>query len=238
MKLRTDFITNSSSSSFIFEKGIDLSEFKQRAIEKHKVVYERSQYKDYRYENGEDILQHLEQRVERISELDYWALMELYDWYEDDVVKQWLKKEPKELSQWSAEGKQKLFVKYYIDFIFFLSREYHTIYTTEKKQPIDTEQIYENFQWECVEFLLEQLWDDKTEKLAYFLENEYESVDEYFREMSQKTVSFGDLIEAFFDCELVLYSELEAPWFMSLALEETEGCLWGCNHMIISRNPE
>ena len=78
MKLRTDFITNSSSSSFIFEKGIDLSEFKQRAIEKHKVVYERSQYKDY-YR------------------------------YEDDVVEQWLKKEPKELSQWSAEGKQKLF---------------------------------------------------------------------------------------------------------------------------------
>ena len=230
MKLRTDFVTNSSSSSFIFEKGIDLSEFKQRAMEKHKVVYGPSQYKGYfRYEDGEWILQHLEQEVERISELDYWPLRELYVWYERDVVEQWLKKEPEEFSQWSAEGKNFIFVKYYLDFIFFFMPAMG--YDIEKNQTIETKRVYEVFQWEYLEFLIWELEDKIAEKIIYFLENEYELVEEYFKEMSQKTVFLGDLIETFFDCELVLYSDIESPWCMSQALKETEGCLWGCNHM-------
>ena len=232
MKLRTDFVTNSSSSSFIFEKGIDLSEFKQRAMEKHKVIFGHSEDRDYsRFEYEEWTLRHLEQEVVKISELDYRVLRELYSWYEDDVVEQWLRKELKELSKWSAEGKQKIFVKYYIDFILSLPEKTYIMDAIEKKLPIDTKQVYEDFQWEYVEFLVGELWDKTAEKLTYFLENEYELVEAYFKEMSQKKVFFGDLIETFFDCELVLYSDIESPWCMSQALQETEGCLWGCNHM-------
>lgn len=58
MKYRTDFVTNSSSSAFIFEKGLDYKELFQK----------------------EELLG-LEKEIEKISDLGFWEQMCLFWWF-------------------------------------------------------------------------------------------------------------------------------------------------------------
>ena len=58
MKFRTDFVTNSSSSAFIFEKGLEYKELFQK----------------------EDLLG-LEKKIKKISDLDSWRQASLFWWF-------------------------------------------------------------------------------------------------------------------------------------------------------------
>lgn len=233
MKLRTDFVTNSSSSSFIFEKGVDIEEVKERAIQKHKEVYGKQKNEGWRrsydyyeslYERGDWILQHLETEVTRISQLEAWPLRELYNWYGSDVLEQKFAKEPEDKSRWSQAGREFAYLCLYIEYLFYIP--YYADDVVGEKGEINTKAVYESFQWEYVDFMM---WSE--DNVRDFLENEYNEIMAYFEKMSQKNVCLGELMEQFFDSEYVLYNDMESPPFMSDALKETKGCLWGCNHM-------
>ena len=233
MKIRTDFVTNSSSSSFIFEKGADFQKIKKEAEEIFQQLLreEKRWLYDGEIERNQYFLDRLEDDYwfKRISALDMDEQEEVFGWYRNDRMEQIMDREPEDVKQWSEQAK----LDYFHDAILELSyRRY-----VEENGTIDYYKVLENL-WEVYEGAPWCSWnikeDEKNERLQkyeQFIEDHYEELANYCIQLQEEGVTSGILLERFFHSEYILYDDLESPWLMSEALGKTKGCLWSCNHM-------
>lgn len=229
MKIRTDFVTNSSSSSFIFEKGADIQEIKKEAEK----LFQQLLITDIYYREDMELSQYLLKRLDnywmRISELNSYAQYKIFDWYRTDRLEQIMDKEPETVKQWSMQAK----LDYFHDAILNLS---YRIYA-EENGTINYDNVLENL-WEiyqnCPWCSLNRKQANQNERLKRyeeFMAEYYDELANYCIQLKEEKITSGILLERFFHSDYILYDTMESPWLLSKVLKNTKACLWSCNHM-------
>lgn len=232
MKLRTDFVTNSSSSSFLFEKGTDINELKKQVLARYEELdakqdrhWRSPEFVESIRQREREFLQNFENEIQHFTDVDEWGLSEIYDWYGDDMLKKKLAGMPENKSQWSREVKRFVYLYSYIHFIFWWSRT--EIPEIDICGMIDTVAVKDLFRVRYADCYAE----DAEEICRYFIKNEFSELMGYFEEMAQKPVRMGELLEQYFECELVIYNGIQVEVCLADALAEAKECVYSCVHM-------
>ena len=199
MKYRTDFVTNSSSSAFIFEKGLDYQELFQK-----------------------EELRGLKKRIKKISDLDSWEQASLFWWFGAQEYIHHKKENFKEYellfavlaygaeTDWSYEP-DILAEDGEIKYEELLER------IRNKKVPDPNLDAYNGYYIREyipeLEAILEEVVTQRNAELLSYAE-----------QLQKQEVCYGTLLMQYFDCEDIIYSdvdlELESEWRLGNLWEE------------------
>ncbi len=226
MKIRTDFVTNSSSSSFIFEKGTDFQKVKKEAEQLFPQIVEQLGENVIMDKENREFLHTLETSLKRISTLEWYGQNEIFRWYESRRMQQIVDKESEDVKQWSKETKEYCFCNTILEVVWRC---------TEGKGVIN----YDNLMIELQEFYDNDIFcyqrvDDRyLKRYEMFMLEYWDELKEYCMQLKKEGVTSGMLLEKFYNCEYILYDSdrLAVPYPLSEVLGETKGCLWSCTHM-------
>lgn len=226
MKYRTDFVTNSSSSSFLFRKSATLSQVKKEVFREMKKQGlegndDGSQYWVYHLKDIENILH-------KAEELSVKEFKEIFSWYAEDVLRQvfcipeevddfWGYVESHDVSQKEFDAKQLQTIFTYLALSIVRQEEWFDL--NKKISRNSAENMILDFT--SREIIL-------SEWLYAIFVNNYEMGMEFFQSLNKSPV---ELLQDLLDFNYVYYSRLASDYNFAEVLLSTPSCVHGCNHM-------
>ena len=190
MKYRTDFVTNSSSSSFIFEKGLDYKELFQK----------------------EELLG-LEKRVKKISDLDSWGQASLFWWFGIREYVYRKKEAPEDCSLlftvlvYGSELDSYFNQPAWLEENGEIKYEELLEHMRKGKAPVLYDEDVTKEQMLEAGALVEEVVTKRSDELLAYVER-----------LKEQQVNYGALLMQYFGCEDVIYTEVDLDWDIVMEL--------------------
>lgn len=212
LKIRTDFVTNSSSSSFIFNKNTNLKELEKKFNEKALYYINLSKTSaidrtDYEYAG--DVLKGLIRQVVTPDKLKLWDILEVLDWYLYDYVDKLLKE--KKIEELNEEEKKAVFAYIVSDLYDEDNLDEETLKRLEEKALYELNET--------------RRFNDGAVDVA---NENYEEWAEFIKHYKDKPYK---LLEDILDCKYIIYNEDSIDYYVAKFLSEIDTCNNSCNHM-------
>lgn len=255
MKIRTDFVTNSSSSSFIFKEN-NMHRLKQRVlkyIQKNADKFDYEMFNRY-YGGGAEIFNVMCGQLLPIREHPLEDILEVYNWYSEDILsiavyghhpsdKEPKKVDQKELCQMISD--KALSENAALKLTGIIALEYLQYWRNRERFHFDwgftySDSVQRNDKDHYVlttENIQEHLWHF-FECQDLFLPGScfYQFIEVYLSELENMLkhyagMTIGEILEEVIDAHYMYFDYQETHYLYADAIIECPECLFGCNHM-------
>lgn len=232
MKIRTDFVTNSSSSSFIF-KDVDKQTLTKQlvALAEKRIAEPCDEYEKCDVEGLSDDMKCIADEIVEFQELEIGNLGEIYGWYGEEALRDIFPEAPKvqemreflvaESTNMSPEQRKRFFA--YILWYFY---EFYNWSTKEiNVQEIFTEKLLNE--------MLDEYWRFGWSKFDDWL---YEYFIAHYEEITKELMQFagkhmGEILACIYGAKYVYFETYELYYELANILRQSEFCMFGCSHM-------